>query len=189
MPVPETDEGFMLFRAAYPPSGARTAFDATRHDTFAARVPASLAAEWRRAGFGAYGGGLVWLPAPDEPVLDPHDWDALDGTGIEVLRTAFGSVCVWQGGSFRFLNIHTGHVVVFPPSAELLFGGVLTEKHFRERVLQEPLFERGCRRHGPPGANECFGFAPLPALGGASTEAYLIKTELRSYAAMAAAVI
>lgn len=187
MHTPEIDEGFALFRAAYPPSGTRAPFDAARHADFARRVPASLAAEWRRAGFGAYGGGLVWLPVPDEPILDPHHWDALDDTGIEVLRTAFGSVCVWQGGSFRFLNIHTGHVALFPPDPDILFGSVLTEKNFRKRVLFEPLFKRGCQRHGPLGPNECFGFAPLPSLGGATSEAYLIKTELRSYAAMAAA--
>lgn len=46
------------------------------------------------------GAGTIRDLVPDEPFLAPEDWPALDGTGIEVLRTAFADVCLWQGAGF-----------------------------------------------------------------------------------------
>lgn len=184
-----TNTVFPLFHSAYAPSGARIPYEPSRHDAIAAKVPPALAAEWRAAGFGAYGEGLLWTPVPDEPVLGPKDWASLDGTGIEVLRTAFANVCVWQGEQFLWLNCHTGKTTPFNPSAEILFDSVLIEQNFRKSVLLEPLFVEGRKRFGDLGPDECFGFAPLPALGGAIAPEYLTKAKLREYLAMAAQVL
>ena len=184
-----TNEVFPLFHAAFALSGERVAYDPSRHDAIAARVPPAVAAEWRRVGFGAYANGLLWNPRPDEPFLDPQDWSALDGSGIEVLRTAFASVCLWQGERFLWLNVHTGKATPFNPSAEIMFDSVLIEKHFRKSVLLEPLFNKARKRLGELGPEECYGFAPLPALGGDIAEEYLIKAPMREYVATAAQVV
>lgn len=181
-----TDTAFPLFHATFPPSTERIPFDPQRHEFLAGNVPLPLAQEWRKFGFGAYGGGLLWTPVPDEPFLDPQEWSALDGTGIEVLRTAFADVCVWQGGNFIWLNVHSGKCVPFYPSAELVFDSALIEKNFRKTVLLERLFRLACKRLGALGPEECFGFAPLPALGGAIAEEYLIKARMREYVSLAA---
>jgi hypothetical protein len=182
---------FPLFHKTFPPapSHERETFVPARHDQLAANVPAALAEEWRNFGFGAYGGGLAWIPVPDEPFLDPDAWDVLDGTGIEVLRTAFADICVWQGGDFVWLNIHSGKSFSFYLSAEILFDSTLIEKNFRKSVLRERLFQQSCKLHGNLSSDECFGFAPLPALGGAIAEEYVIKTKMRPYAALVAQVI
>lgn len=164
-------------------------FEAAQHESWAAKVPSALAAEWRNTGFGAYGGGVLWTPVPDQPFLNPNDWGVLDGTGVEVLRTAFASVCVWQGGQFLWLNVHTGNVTPFYPSAEILFDAVLPEKNFRKQVLLTSLYQHACSRYGKLEPDECFGFAPLPNFGGATSEEYLIKTPMRGYVAMLAQVL
>jgi hypothetical protein len=184
-----TNATFPLFHTAFPPSRERIPFNPARHEALAAKVPAALAAEWRSFGFGAYGSGILWLPVPDEPFLDPDDWAALDGTGIEVLRSAFADVCLWQGGEFLWLNVHSGKSFSFNPSAEILFDSAMIEKHFRKSVLLEPLFRKARKRLDDLGPEECFGFAPLPALGGAIAEEYIIKTRMREYVAMAAQVL
>ena len=152
-------------------------------------MPDEVAAEWRNFGFGAYGGGLLWTPVPDEPLLDPDDWAALDGTGVEVLRTAFADVCVWLGAGFLWVNTLSGQTASYPPSADILFDAVVTEKHFRKSVLLEKLFISASRRLGDLGRDECFGFAPLPALGGAVAEEYVVKVRMRDYLAMVAQVL
>lgn len=179
---------FQLFHQAFPPTGERKPYSPTQHDALAAKVPATLAAEWQHFGFGAYGAGLMWTPVPDEPFLNPHDWEALDGTGIEVLRTAFADVCLWQNAGFLWLNVHSGKSFSFSPIAEILFDATLTEKHFRKSILLERLFHRACKRFGNLSSEECFGFAPLPAFGGAIAEEYIIKTPMREYVAMVAQV-
>jgi hypothetical protein len=177
---------FPLFHEVYASGERREAYAAARHDVIAAQVPAELATEWRQSGFGEYGGGLLWTVPPDKPSLDHRDWPGLDGTGIEVLRTAFASICLWQGGEFLWLNVHTGKITAFIGDAEIMFDSTLIERNFRRGVLLEPLFRKARQRFGAIGSEECFGFAPLPALGGAVEEEYLIKTSLREYVGMAA---
>jgi hypothetical protein len=184
-----TNTTFPLFHAAFPPGGERVPYNPSRHDALAAKVPASIASEWRSFGFGAYGEGLLWTPMPDESFLNPDDWPALDGTGIEVLRTAFADVCLWQGGRFLKLNPHSGKSFSYNTSAEVLFDSVMIEKHFRKSVLLEDLFHKARKRLGDLSSDECFGFAPLPALGGAIAEEYIIKAKMREYIAMAAQVL
>ncbi|WP_146646772.1 T6SS immunity protein Tdi1 domain-containing protein [Labilithrix luteola] len=180
---------FSQMHESYPPSAERTAYQPKRHARFAAKVPPEIAAEWNSFGFGAYGGGLVWFTPPDKPVLQRRDWDFLDGTGIEILRTAFGNVCVWQGGKFLWLNVHTGKVGTFPPIPRIMFGFTLCVGDFRKNVLMEPLFRKAKKKLGELGADEVYGFAPLPALGGAIAEEYLIKTDAREYVALAGSVL
>jgi hypothetical protein len=184
-----TNSAFQLFHKEFPPTGERVPYNPAQHDALAAKVPAALAAEWQNFGFGAYGAGLLWTPVPDEPFLNPDDWAALDGTGIEVLRTAFADVCLWQNEDFLWLNVHSGKSFSFSPIAEILFDSALIEKHFRKSILLERLFQGACKRFGDLGSEECFGFAPLPALGGAIEEEYIIKTQMREYVAMAAQVL
>jgi hypothetical protein len=145
-----------------------------------------VAAEWRSSGFGAYGSGLLWTVVPDAPYLSPENWPALDGTGIEVLRTAFADVCLWQNGRFLWQSVYTGKATPMSSDAEILFEAGVTDKHFRKIVLFEPLFRRALKRLGPLSSEECFGFAPLPALGGAIAEEYLIKSRMREYVTIAA---
>jgi hypothetical protein len=183
-----TASPFALFQAAFPPTGDRIPFVPAHHKKIAKKVPAALAAQWRDVGFGAYGDGLLWMPLPDEPLLDPDDWAALDGTGIEVLRTAFADVCLWQNDSFLWLNVHSGNSFDFAPNVEIVFNCGMTDRYFRKSVLLERMFRRACKRFGKLGPDECFGFAPLPALGGAIAEKYLMKTQMRPYAAMVAQV-
>lgn len=180
---------FPLFHAQFPPAEERVQYDPSRHDVLATKVPPALAAEWRSFGFGAYGAGLLWTPVPDEPFLDPDDWPDVDGKGVEVLRTAFADVLLWQGERFLQLSVHSGKSFSYDTTAEVLFDSAMIEKHFRKSVLLEPLFHRARKRLGDLSSEECFGFAPLPALGGAIAEEYIIKTKMRGYLATAAQVL
>lgn len=179
---------FRSFHAAFPPDEDRVPYDGSKHDALAAKVPDAVAAEWREFGFGGYGHGILWTPPPDEPFLDPDDWNGLDGTGIEVLRTAFADVCLWQGGRFLWLSVHSGKINTFSANPEVVFLS-LTKLDFQKAVLLERMLGIARKRLGDLGAAECYGFAPLPALGGAIAEQHLIKVRMREYVATAAQVL
>lgn len=176
---------FRSFHAAFPPSGPRVPYDAERHSAFAERVPPKLVDEWKSCGFGPYGGGLLWTPPPDEPFLDAAEWRALDGTGIEVLRSAFANVCLWQGGAFRWVNVHTGSFADYGSNVEVVLDAT-TEKSYRKLAFLEPMFRKARKRLGDLAADECFGFAPLPSLGGAMEDEYVVKVKMREYLALLA---
>lgn len=178
--------GFPRFHSTYPPVGGRAPYDDSRHGDAAARVPPELAEEWRNFGFGAYGDGLIWTTPPDRPLLDQQDWPGLTSGGIEVLRTAFASVCLWQEGTFVWLNVHTGKIGDLGDSAPILFDAGLPNPDFRKEVLLQSLFSKLRKKLGDIDVEECYGFAPLPALGGDSSVEHAIKTDIRSYVALAA---
>lgn len=184
-----TSTDFPKFHATYPPTGERVAFDAARHGDYLARVPAEVANEWRNFGFGAYGDGLLWTTPPDRPSLSAEDWPGVHSDAIEVLRSAFANVCLWQGGQFVWLNVHTGKIGQLIDVATILFDAGMCSPDFRKDVLMQPLFKKLRKRLGDLSAHECYGFAPLPALGGDSSEERAIKTPIREYIAMAAQVL
>lgn len=177
---------FPKFHATFPPSGDRAAFDESRYGDYLAKVPTEVANEWRNFGFGAYGDGLIWTTPPDQPLLDPAEWPGIEDNAVEVLRTAFANLCLWQGGRFVWLNVHTGKIAQLSDVAQILFDAGLCNRDFRKEVLMEPLFAKLRKRLGDLDVKECYGFAPLPALGGDSSPDQAIKTEIRAYIAMAA---
>ena len=179
---------FASFHAAYPPDAPRLLFDAAVHADAARRVQPLLVAEWQAVGFGGYGGGFLWTPDPARPCFDPDDWAALDGSGIEILRSAFGDLFVWQNNQVLWLNVLDGKAVALTPKIELLFEFALLSKAFRADTLQERLFKTARKLHGKLEPDECYGFAPLPALGGAMTAQYVVKVKLREYVALVAQV-
>jgi hypothetical protein len=181
-----SDTRLGIFRKHYPPTGARIAYDPDKHDAFARQVSAGLAREWRMVGFGAYADGLLWMPEPDRPVLDHDDWPGLDGSGIDILRTAFACVFVWQKGALLFVNVHARIVIDMGDDIDAVLNFGIIDKYFRKDALLEPIFKKAVKRLGALGLDECFGFAPLPASGGDYDEQYVVKTDLRPYAAMAA---
>ncbi|MBK7534803.1 MAG: DUF1851 domain-containing protein [Myxococcales bacterium] len=179
---------FESFHEAFPPDGDREPYDATRFASFADKVPVALVSEWRQVGFGSFGSGILWMPPPDEPVLSDGDWPGLDSSCIEVLRTAFGNVCIWQQDQFHWLSVYGGKLHSFPGDVELFFYG-LGDKDFRHTVLRERIFNIARDRLGDLSKDECYGFAPLPTLGGAIAEKYLIKTRMREYLSMVAQTV
>jgi hypothetical protein len=179
---------FRNFHRAYPPDEGHEPYDPARHDAFADRVPIEILNEWRKFGFGSYGNGIIWTVSPDEQFLNPDDWHDLDGTGIEVLRTALGDVGICQGGKFIWISILTGQTIVTSTKILLIFRLLATPRR-RKRMLFDRFFSITRKRLGPLTKDECYGYVKLPALGGAVKEKYLIKTPLREYASMSAAAL
>ena len=183
-----SDTRLDIFQKHYPPTGPRVAYDPDRHDAFSREVSDGLAHEWRTFGFGAYADGLLWTPEPDRPVLDHEEWPGLDGSGIDVLRTAFGCVFVWQKGLLLYVNVHSRRIVEMGPDIDAALNFGIIDMYFRKDALMAPLFKKAVKRLGAIGPDECFGFAPLPSLGGDYDMKYVVKTDLRSYVAMASQI-
>lgn len=64
---------------------------------------------------------------------------------------------------------------------EDLFDSGFVSKEYRKNVLWESLHKKAIKKLGLLTEDECYGFAPLPALGGDYKAEYLIKTNIREY--------
>lgn len=177
---------FPLFHQTYQLSGKHVPFDTKRHGDLSNKVPSALLTEWQNYGFGGFSDGLIWTSIPNKPILNVDDWTGMDKSGIEVLRTAFADVCLWQNGQFIWLNPYSGNFTELTSDVDILFESTLTRKSFRDGILLEPLFKEAIKKYGELTSEDCFGFAPLPSFGGAISKEYLVKVKMREYLSLLA---
>ena len=172
---------FYLFHESYLPNKEFIPFDIIKHEKYISKAPEDLLTEWKEFGFRGYNNGLIWTCDPNESILSYEDWPPLDGSGFEIMRTAFGDVCTLQNNEFLWLNIYSGRTTNFDPDPDIHFNYTLINKDFRTDFLMEKLFKTALKKLGPLSVDECYGFAPIPALGGAMKKEYLIKVKMREY--------
>ena len=161
-------------------------FDPKIHNKYQSQIPAGLFKEWQEYGFRGYHEGFIWTCDPEDKIIDPLEWKGVEKDGIEILRSAFGDVCIFQNNKFEWLNIYTGKFSSFNANLNIHFNFTLIRESFREEFLLEKLFKVAVEDLGLLAWDECYGFAPLPILGGAMTKNYLIKVKVKEYLSLVA---
>ncbi|MDX1958312.1 MAG: DUF1851 domain-containing protein [Leptospiraceae bacterium] len=179
---------FPLFHEMSAPDGNRKPYVDERHGYLVYKVPKEIFTEWKDFGFGSYDKGLVWLVDTTEPFLDLEEWEGLDGTEIEIVRLSFSDFYLWKVDSIIHLNVYTKKIRKMFGTFEDLFDSGFVSKDYRKNVLWEPLHKKAIKKLGLLSEDECYGFAPLPTLGGDYKQEYLIKTNIREYLAFLAQV-
>ena len=179
---------FPQFHETYEVGDRRRPYDGRRHAPYASLVPELLVREWRAHGFGEHAEGAIWTLSPDASYLDPAEW-GLHRSAIPILRTAFASHLFWCDEAFVWLNPFTGKATQLGSDPELQFEYTFVDPLFMKDMLRTALFRTARRRLGPLDEDECYGFAPLPALGGAVSAKYLMKTDMREYLSLSASVL
>lgn len=163
-----------------PPDKERQPYDPARHDSFAQRVPPSLAHEWREFGFGSYGKGLLWSIAPDEPLLDTDDWKSFGGKGVEVFRIAFGDVLLWLGGCLTWVDPIENKVTFF--SDDIVGAlGIFSRPDFRKYMMNERYLRPARKSRGALNKDQCycFGWPPVPGIKPEVKD--MLKVSMRDY--------
>jgi hypothetical protein len=98
-------------------------------------------------------------------------------------------VCLWYNDIIIWLNTLTGVPTEFPFDINIIFNISFTNNNFKKNILMEDLFKYADKTLGKLSSDECYGFAPLPALGGAIKKEYLVKVKMREYLAIMAQTI
>ncbi len=162
-------------------------------------LPDQLLQYWREVGWCGFANGLFWL-------VNPEEWDdpmetMLDQTGFlerdayhVIARNAFGDLWVWGQKTGPSISTLSSRGMVFPRmprptfgskgidfEMQLFFGGQTIDGTDLIDDKQKPLFDRAFKKLGPLKSNEVYGFAPLPALGGACDLKYLKKVQADVY--------
>jgi len=146
-----------------------------QEEALAARVPAELIAHWKTNGFCSYWDGLLWMTDP--LALDSFVEES-DSEGTIIARTAFGDVFIWSGEWVEYLDVNHWSDKDLATEVGVFFNLLFVRRSFEE-TLHRDVFEKVRQRLPAPAIDECYGFTPPLALGGALDASSVQVVKLR----------
>lgn len=137
-------------------------------------------------GTGSYLNNFFWIVNPSEfnPIL--YDaYEPIKKPSICFARDAFANLYTWEDNTIYCINIsyHSWKVVGRKPS--VFFGGILTDWEYFSKQINAQNYEAAKNELGPVGPEECYGYFPLPSLGGNSQINNIKKVKLKEYISIA----
>jgi hypothetical protein len=158
-------------------------------DSLPPGFPDSLCDYWRVHGFGAYAEGLIWThPLSDfEAIIEEWVGTRLKDA-VLLVRFSFGDFVLWTRKRVFFVSVHRGYVEELPSDVSFLFDEMLCDDVFLEKFARRSLHLQCNRRLGALSTDQCFGFVPALALGGAENADAVSKVQMGEHLAFLAQV-
>lgn len=150
-------------------------------ETYKGKLPDDLLSLWTESGWCSYGDGLLWTTNPAEYSEIVKEWIKDGDSLLAFVRTAFGSLLLWDGNQTRFLDVLSGDVSNLFITMDFNFNGGLCDDNYLNAVIRQDIFREALPRLGPPARDECYAFVPALPLGGPGTADTLQKVKLREH--------
>ena len=133
------------------------------------RVPAELVKLWMKDGLRSYGNGIFTF-------VDPTDYEQLftsfnpdNQEHIVFARSAFADLYSIKGESVYCTLVYYSSCVLTSPYFDHFGFSSLRDSDFVRDALYKTSFDEACNRLGEPEYDECFGYSPMPILGGSGS--------------------
>lgn len=162
-------------------------------------LPKRVLSMWKEGGFSGFSNGLIWLTNPDlynnfrDEWRKANDILSLDNKKVYIVaRSSFGDLLFYviedDGDNyFAILDIiYNKYEVLGDSELDFFFDILLDDKSFVEYHFSEKLFNQCLEKLGLLEEDECYGFSPLPALGGDKSVEYAQKVKLKEYLSICA---
>lgn len=155
-------------------------------------IPKELIFLWEKYGLFHIDNGLLWFVNPNDYVNIFEEWAEVnemltleDRKYHVIARTAFGCLLILVNNGIDSylaqLNTLTNEWSVSANNMSFFFNVLLLDYTYKEDDLDEILFKECYKDLGLLKPDECYGFVPLPALGGAKDVKLAEKVKLREY--------
>lgn len=136
--------------------------------------------------------GLLWFVNPNDYVDILEEWAKAnemltleDRKYYVIARTAFGCLLIWvcngNNSYLSYLDILSNEWSVPSTDMDFFLNVLLLDYTYKEDDLDEVLFKKCYKSLGLLKSDECYGFVPLPALGGAKDVKLAEKVKLKEY--------
>jgi hypothetical protein len=141
-------------------------------------------------GEGSYMDGYFWT-------VDPVDYqDTLEEiyTPVEhpatcFARDAFAGLFVWEGASIVYIHARHGRAMVVGRKVRVFFNKIITDWEYISGQLQLENFRPAKALLGELAADECYGYVPLPGLGGVEKVENLQRVKIKEHLSIIAQVL
>lgn len=146
-----------------------------------AELPMELQRTWETIGLRSWLDGFLWLTDPRAFSAVLEVWGLDPQYGHTVARTGLGDLIIWQYDTVYLLNSRMN--AILPVESDLMFflDAYLTDNQYREKILSQPLFQQVRSLNPPLHHGSCYGFVPLPQLGGSGEPTTMQSVDIISY--------
>ncbi len=152
-------------------------------DKYEGKLPPQLIDFWNNYGFGIFMDGYLKLVNPLE--FQPVFNEAYDNTDVEIVFgiTALGDFLTWTGDAIRAVYFRNGEdsIIESGDDMEWFFDMDLADEGFLRANLNDKNYLIAKETLGVPQYDECFGYVPLPGLGGAEKVEHLQKVKIKEH--------
>jgi len=104
-------------------------------------------------------------------------------------KDAFGSLYVWENKSIKLINIRHGISEIIGRKPSVFFNLKMTDKGFLAKRLSIETFYQAKEKLGPLAYDECYGYEPILALGGAERVENIRKVKIKEHIAIVSQLI
>ena len=148
-------------------------------------VPPIVIDFWLKHGFGTVLGGYLKIcnPAEYQDLLDRSYHPSFGPWATVFAATAMADLIVWDGGNIVMVDYRHHTIEVLESGSEYFFGDLEDEDTLYRDMKWKP-FPKALKRLGEPAYDECFGYVPILAAGGAEKSENLKKMKLREHIAL-----
>ena len=151
-------------------------------------VPPELLEVWERYGFGTFCDGYLKIVNPDDYadlLTDTYQLISAPAPALPIVlfATAMGDLLIWERGYLVMLDYRHGQTEILTKGLDFFFDDLADDETLPNQLLWEP-YPAARAQLGEPAYDECFGYAPLLALGGPETVEHLEKVKLREHIAL-----
>ncbi|WP_311775484.1 T6SS immunity protein Tdi1 domain-containing protein [Listeria booriae] len=148
---------------------------------YSGSVPNELVTIWREYGMGTLLGGYLKLINPDDFQDILEEGYFRSEVSIPIFATSMGDIITWEDNRYvRKLNYRMGTFEGIAAGFEFFLDDLASD-YFKEKYFDLVQYQEAVERFGEPTYDECFGYIPLLALGGAEKVENLQKVKLREH--------
>lgn len=151
---------------------------------YADRVPASLIDIWTNYGLGTFLNGYLKIINPEEYVELLNDSYFRADVAVPIFATAFGDIITWEKQHFVTIVKYRYNRSDVMISGLEIFGMLLKDKSFKKAFFSLDAYEEAVKEYGELAYDECFGYAPLLAMGGIESVENIKKVKMKEHIAV-----
>ncbi len=130
--------------------------------------------------------GYLKIINPDEYVELLNSSYFRANVAVPIMATAFGDIITWEKQHFvAIVKYRYGKSEIMISGLEL-FLTLLKDSGFTKRFFTQALYAEAVNAYGKLAYDECFGYAPLLALGGKESVENIKKVKMKEHIAVIA---
>jgi hypothetical protein len=157
------------------------------------QLPPEVLEVWQQYGFGSFCAGYLKVVNPEdfaELLADTYQLTSspVPPPALVLFATGMGDLLIWEDGYLSIIDYRHGTTEILSKGTDFFFGDLVESNMLAEDLQWEP-YPAARERLGEPAYDECFGYVPLLALGGAETVDQLEKMKLREHIYLISQVI
>ncbi len=99
-------------------------------------------------------------------------------------KDALGNLYVWENNSIKLINIRHGVSEIIGRKPSVFFNLKMTDKDFLVKRLCIDTFYEAREKLGPLAYDECYGYVPILAVGGAESVENMQKVKIKEHIAI-----